>query len=180
MDSSIREILNNSYPRWQTHQVLPYCRTLESTEMPHGNTTSTAFILHLQCDPLAPNITLEGLTVDTQHPSTRSSPNTLRFEFGPKKVTPRQTFRYLTSSSFWMSTPSPDAGFLTCSFYIITGSSGTRPCIIPPSQLPWLPLLHLQKVLLHLDIPRQARAVPQSHTVHTIHITRFLHPDRST
>ena len=70
MISTTRDILNHSYPRWQTHQILPYCSTVDSTEMPHGNSDATAFILDLQWEPLAPNVTVEDLTVNPRFPPT--------------------------------------------------------------------------------------------------------------
>ena len=34
MQATISDILNQSYPRWQSHQIFPYCRTVDSTEIP--------------------------------------------------------------------------------------------------------------------------------------------------
>ena len=48
MSSTILDIPNNSYPRWQTHQIFLYGGTTDSTEMHHGNNESTAsYILML-------------------------------------------------------------------------------------------------------------------------------------
>ena len=67
MQATILDILNQSYPRWQSHQIFPYCRTVDSTEMPHGNSDNTAFVLHMKCELLAPNVNLEDLTENLSH-----------------------------------------------------------------------------------------------------------------
>ena len=48
MQATILNVLNHSYPRWQSHQIFPYCRTTDSSD-------NTAFVLHMKCEPLAPN-----------------------------------------------------------------------------------------------------------------------------
>ena len=62
MRTSISDVLQQTYPRWQSHQVYPYPHQADSSDIPLGNSDNTAFVLHLTCEPVAPTMNLETTT----------------------------------------------------------------------------------------------------------------------
>ena len=47
MQATVLDVLHQTFPRWQSHQIYPYNHTADSTDIPHGNSADTAFILHM-------------------------------------------------------------------------------------------------------------------------------------
>ena len=65
MRTSLYDVLQETFPRWQSHQVHPYAYSADSTEVPHGNSDNTAFVFHLKCEPLAPTVNHDEVTSTT-------------------------------------------------------------------------------------------------------------------
>ena len=70
MQTSILDVLQLTYPRWQTHQPLPFRQlpdSTDSTEVPHGHSDATAFVLNITCEPTAPAANLDNIPDSTAH-----------------------------------------------------------------------------------------------------------------
>ena len=67
MQTTILDVLQQTYPRWQTYQIYPYHRTPESTDIPHGNSDATAFVLYITCEPTAPVANLDNFPDASSH-----------------------------------------------------------------------------------------------------------------
>ena len=67
MQTTILDVLQLTYPRWQTHQLHPYRRLPDSTDIPHGNSDATAFVLYITCEPTAPAANLDNFSDASAH-----------------------------------------------------------------------------------------------------------------
>ena len=67
MQTTISDVLQQTYPRWQSHQIYPYNRTNEPTDIPHGNSDATAFALYITCEPTAPAANLDTFSDAPSH-----------------------------------------------------------------------------------------------------------------
>ena len=68
MQTSIFDVLQLVYPRWQTHQLLPFRQTSHSdvpSDVPHGNSDAAAFVLNIACEPTAPTANLDNFPDST-------------------------------------------------------------------------------------------------------------------
>ena len=67
MQTTISNVLQQTYPRWQSHQIYPYNRTNDSIDIPHGNSDATAFIRYIIFEPIAPTSSLDTFTDAPSH-----------------------------------------------------------------------------------------------------------------
>ena len=67
MQTTISDVLQQTYPRWQSHQIYPYNRTNDPTDIPHGNSDAAAFILYITCEPIARTASLDTFTEAPSH-----------------------------------------------------------------------------------------------------------------
>ena len=67
MQTTILDVLQQTYPRWQLHQIHPYNHNTDSTDIPHGNSDATAFILYITCEPIAPTANLDTFAEVPSH-----------------------------------------------------------------------------------------------------------------
>ena len=70
MQTSILEIVQQVFPRWQTHQR-PLQQSVSDSpalpDVPHGNSDATAFVLNITCEPTAPSANLDQFPESTSH-----------------------------------------------------------------------------------------------------------------
>ena len=70
MQTSILDVLQHVYPRWQTHQPLLLQQVPESPvhpDVPHGHSDATAFVMNITCEPTAPSANLDHFPDSTSH-----------------------------------------------------------------------------------------------------------------
>ena len=70
MQTSILDVLQHVYPRWQTHQPPLLQQDPESPvhpDVPHGHSDATAFVMNITCEPTAPSANLEHFPDSTSH-----------------------------------------------------------------------------------------------------------------
>ena len=67
MQTTILDVLQLIYPRWQTHQAHPYRRLPDSTDILHGNSDAAAFVLYITCEPTAPAANLDNASDIPSH-----------------------------------------------------------------------------------------------------------------
>ena len=70
MQTSILDVLQHVYPRWQTHQPPLIQQASESPahpDVPHGNSDATAFVMNITCEPTAPSANLDQFPDSTSH-----------------------------------------------------------------------------------------------------------------
>ena len=70
MRTSILDVLQHVFPRWQTYQTLAPPESTEgstSSEVPHGTSDATAFILNITCEPTAPSANLNSAFESSSH-----------------------------------------------------------------------------------------------------------------
>ena len=70
MQTSILDVLQHVYPRWQTHQPLLLQQAPESPAhpgVPHGHSDATAFVMNITCEPTAPSANLDHFPDSTSH-----------------------------------------------------------------------------------------------------------------
>ena len=70
MQTSILDVLQHVYPRWQTYQLSFPPQTSDSPtspDVPHGTSDATAFVLNITCEPTAPSANLDQASDSTSH-----------------------------------------------------------------------------------------------------------------
>ena len=70
MRTSILDVLQHVFPRWQTYQILLPPESTDgstSSEVPHGTSDATAFILNITCEPTAPSANLDPALDSSSH-----------------------------------------------------------------------------------------------------------------
>ena len=70
MQTSILDVLQFTYPRWQTHQPLLLRQAPDSPtppDVPHGHSDAAAFVLNITCEPTAPSANLDNFPDSTSH-----------------------------------------------------------------------------------------------------------------
>ena len=67
MQTSLLDVLQLTYPRWQSHKPQPYSRLPDTTDIPHGNSDATAFVLYITCEPTAPAANLDNFSDTLAH-----------------------------------------------------------------------------------------------------------------
>ena len=70
MQTSILDVLQHVYPRWQTHQPPLLQQDPESPvhpDVPHGHSDATAFVMNITCELTAPSANLEHFPDSTSH-----------------------------------------------------------------------------------------------------------------